>query len=172
MRLSALMSFCSLYAVIFNGFFFGNLKLKDGVIETSSIVCACWFGQLVARRDFSLLSMSLCIWTMLQATAGVGSTLVASLSYSRYPVCQWGELAEVVRGIISTRVLQAPLPLHVLLTSGDERPWRRLQLADSNFTSKSNFNVSVGYLRQALDLLYLPVVQSLDLRWFMLPQMG
>ncbi|KAL5111278.1 Fez family zinc finger protein 1 [Taenia crassiceps] len=60
------------------------------------------------------------------ATAGVGSTLVASLSYSRYPVCQWGELAEVVRGIISTRVLQAPLPLHVLITSGDERPWRHL----------------------------------------------
>ncbi|KAL5969637.1 PR domain zinc finger protein 15 [Taenia solium] len=60
------------------------------------------------------------------ATAGVGSTLVASLSYNRYPVCHWRELAEVVRGIISTRVLQAPLPLYILLTSGDEGPWRRL----------------------------------------------
>ncbi|VDM32135.1 unnamed protein product [Hydatigera taeniaeformis] len=82
--------------------------------------------------------MFICFLTVLQAsTAGVGSTLVSSLSYGRYPVCQWGELSEVVRGIISTRVLQAPLPLHVLLTWGDERPWRRLQLADSNCTTKT-----------------------------------
>ncbi|EUB63489.1 hypothetical protein EGR_01571 [Echinococcus granulosus] len=89
------------------------------------------------------------------ATAGVGSTLVASLSYSRYPVCQWAELAEAVRGIINTRVLQAPLPLHVLLTSGDERPWRRLQLTDSNCTNKmeqSSVELIAAHLRLHAEL--------------------
>lgn len=81
--------------------------------------------------------------------AVVESTLTASLSYGRYALRLWAELAEPVRGIICTRLLQAPLPLNVLLTSGDERPWRRLQLANAN-ANGTDFTVSIQYSRQVL----------------------
>ncbi|VDD82104.1 unnamed protein product [Mesocestoides corti] len=75
---------------------------------------------------------------MLQSNAsGTTTKLTTFLNYSRYPPCLWTDLSEAVRGIISTRVLQAPLPLYVLLTSGDERPWKRLQLSHSDLVNKS-----------------------------------
>lgn len=78
---------------------------------------------------------------------GFETVLKASLSYIRYPVCNWSDLNETLQGVIRTRVLQSPLPLNVLLTSGDDRPWRRLQLVaeDPNSSDHSDLVIASQY---------------------------
>lgn len=73
----------------------------------------------------------------------------ASLSYTRYPVCAWSELSETLQGVIRTRALQSPLPLNILLTSGDDRPWRRVQLVaeDPNASTQSDLVITSEYCR-------------------------
>lgn len=75
------------------------------------------------------------------------TVLTASLSYTRYPMCSWSDLNETLQGVIRTRILQSSLPLNVLLTSGDDRPWRRLQLVaeDPNSSNHSDLVITSEY---------------------------
>ncbi|VUZ47192.1 unnamed protein product [Hymenolepis diminuta] len=75
------------------------------------------------------------------------TVLTASLSYTRYPMCSWSDLNDTLQGVIRTRVLQSSLPLNVLLTSGDDRPWRRLQLVaeDPNSSNHSDLVITSEY---------------------------
>ncbi len=79
--------------------------------------------------------------------AVTGSKLVASLLYDRYPELYWTDLPEAVRKIICTRIYQAPLPLFILITSGEGGDWSRLQLPNSNATSDSTVVVATEYSR-------------------------
>ncbi|KAM7540635.1 hypothetical protein Aperf_G00000038082 [Anoplocephala perfoliata] len=100
-------------------------------------------------RPISTLLMELNNFSAMSEIEGPGfeTVLRASLSYIRYPLCNWSDLNETLQGVIRTRVLQSPLPLNVLLTSGDDQPWRRLQLVaeDPNSLNRSDLIITSEY---------------------------
>lgn len=69
--------------------------------------------------------------------------LSTNITYSRFAEFGWTELGEKVRKILTTRILQSPLPLFVLITSGVEKvggDWCRLTLPAGNANHGGNLD--------------------------------